>query len=50
VIRLIDAQGASFERTPEVFAKLGEEDLRDIILSMLNAIFEVVPQEKPLTK
>lgn len=39
-IRLITAWGRSLERTPEVFASIGEEDLRAHILVMLNAQFE----------
>lgn len=39
-IRLITAWGRSLERTPEVFATIGEEDLRAHILVMLNAQFE----------
>jgi len=40
VIELIRNQGRSFELAPEVFSKLDEESLRDIILSMLNAVLE----------
>lgn len=40
VLELINNQGRQFETTPKVFSGLGEEDLRDIILSMLNAVFE----------
>lgn len=39
VLELINNQGRQFETTPKVFSGLGEEDLRDIILSMLNAVF-----------
>lgn len=40
IIALIDNQCRQFERTPVVFAAHGEEDLRAIILSSLNAVFE----------
>jgi len=40
VLELINSQGRAFEITPIVFSKLGEEELRDIILSMLNAVFQ----------
>jgi hypothetical protein len=40
VLELISNQGRQFETTPKVFSGLREEDLRDIILSMLNAVFE----------
>ncbi|MCA2003655.1 MAG: hypothetical protein LDL06_02685, partial [Candidatus Nitrosotenuis sp.] len=40
VIDLIRNQGRSFELTPKVFSTLEEEWLRDIILSMLNAVLE----------
>jgi len=40
VLELINNQGRQFETTPKVFSGLGEEELRDIILSMLNAVFE----------
>jgi len=40
VLELINNQGRQFETTPKVFSKHGEEDLRDIILSMLNAVFQ----------
>jgi len=39
IIELINRQSLQFERTPKVFSRLGEEDLRDIILSSLNAVF-----------
>lgn len=39
-IRLILAWSHSIERTPEVFASIGEEDLRAHILVMLNSQFE----------
>lgn len=40
VLELIGNQGRQFETTPKVFSELGEEALRDIILSMLNAVFD----------
>jgi hypothetical protein len=40
VLHFIRNTGYQYERTPRVFAALGEEDLRDIILGNLNAVFE----------
>lgn len=40
VVTLLDNQARSFEQTPQVFSTLGEENLRDIILSNLNSIFD----------
>ncbi len=40
VIRLIESQAKTFEQTPKVYNKLEEEDLRDILLSTLNAVFQ----------
>lgn len=40
VIELLENQGLQFEVTPKVYSKLKEENLRDIMLSMLNSIFE----------
>lgn len=40
IINVIKHQCATFERTPGVYNKLQEEDLRDIILSTLNATFQ----------
>lgn len=40
IITLLDNQARSFEQTPKAFKELGEEDLRDILLSNLNSIFE----------
>ncbi len=37
--RVIEASGLLFERTPATFLKLGEEDLRNVILSNLNSVF-----------
>jgi len=40
IVELIDNQCRQFERTPSAFHLLGEEHLRDIMLSSLNAVFE----------
>ena len=40
VIELIKSQGKQFEISPKDFSKHDEEGLRNIILSMLNAIYE----------
>lgn len=40
ICELIDNQCRGFERTPQAFAALTEEGLRDIILGSLNAVFE----------
>jgi len=40
IVDLILNQGYAFETTPKVYSKLSEENLRDIILSMLNSIYE----------
>ncbi|NKE72975.1 hypothetical protein [Candidatus Manganitrophus noduliformans] len=40
IIELIDNQCRQFERTPSAFASMNEEDLRDLILCSLNAVFE----------
>jgi len=40
IIALLDNQAKSFEQTPKAFKELGEEDLRDILLSNLNSVFE----------
>ena len=40
LITIIDNQGHQFERIPNTCLKLQEEDLRDLILVGLNAIFE----------
>lgn len=40
IIGFLDNQARSFEKTPETYKGLGEEDLRNILLSMLNAVFE----------
>ena len=40
IISLLDNQARSFEQTPQVFKDLGEENLRDVLLSNLNSVFE----------
>jgi len=40
VINLLDNQAKNYENTPKVTEKLGEEDLRDLLLANLNSIFE----------
>lgn len=40
ILSLIDNSCRLFERTPDTFAKLQEEELRDVILSNLNGVFE----------
>ena len=40
ILSLIDNSCRLFERTPSTFAKMGEEDLRNVILSALNGVFE----------
>jgi Holliday junction resolvase len=40
ILEYVDNQCKSFEKTPSSYKQLGEEQLRDIILSALNAIFE----------
>ncbi|TKC07993.1 hypothetical protein FA048_12575 [Pedobacter polaris] len=40
ILNFIDNQCLTFERTPSSYKQLGEEQLRDIILAALNAIFE----------
>jgi hypothetical protein len=39
LISYIDNQARSFERTPGTFSELGEEQLRDILLSNINGLF-----------
>ena len=41
IVQLIDQSGKGFGTAPETFAKLGEEDLRNIILGHLNAVFSL---------
>lgn len=40
VINLLKNAGLSFETTPQVYSKMEEEQLRDILLSQLNTVFE----------
>lgn len=40
IVTLFDNQARSFEQTPKAFKELGEEDLRDVLLSNLNSVFE----------
>jgi hypothetical protein len=40
ILGLIDNSGRFFERTPSTFAKMEEEELRNVILSNLNSVYE----------
>lgn len=40
IINIIDNQGRQFENTPSTYKTLGEEDLRNILLTNLNTVFE----------
>jgi hypothetical protein len=40
VIELLKNSGLSFETTPKVYSKMEEEELRDILLSHLNCVFQ----------
>ena len=40
ILKLIRHSGISFEKTPKTFCVHDEEELRDIILSQLNAVYE----------
>jgi hypothetical protein len=40
IVGLIDQAGKGFELTPRTFGKLEEEELRDIIIGYLNAVFD----------
>lgn len=40
ILSLIKHQGSTFERTPDVFTSLEEEQLRNLILSNLNSLFK----------
>lgn len=40
ILKFVDNQCKTFEKTPSSYKQLGEEQLRDIILSALNGIFE----------
>jgi hypothetical protein len=39
ILRLVDQAGKGFELTPATYTRLGEEDLRNIIIGYLNAVF-----------
>src|SRR5205807_512426 len=39
ILQLVDQAGKGFEVAPATFTKLGEEDLRNIIVGYLNAVF-----------
>jgi hypothetical protein len=41
ILELIMSSCRQFERTPSTFAKLGEEELRNVILSNLNSRYEI---------
>jgi len=41
ILDVIEGQGVTFERTPQTAAKLEEEDIRNLILSSLNAVFNL---------
>jgi hypothetical protein len=41
ILDLISSSCAQFERTPSTFAKLDEEELRNVILSNLNSCYEI---------
>ncbi len=40
ILEMIKNQGSTFERTPEVYNSMYEEQLRDIILAFLNGLFK----------
>jgi hypothetical protein len=40
IISVLDNQGRQFEKTPATYLKLGEEDLRNVLLTSLNSLFE----------
>lgn len=40
IVTLLDNQAKNFEQTPKAFKTLDEEDLRDVLLSNLNSVFE----------
>ncbi len=40
ILKMIKHQGSTFERTPEVYNKMQEEDLRNIILGYLNGLYQ----------
>jgi hypothetical protein len=39
ILKLIDQSGKSLEVAPSGYAKLGEQELRDIVAAHLNAVF-----------
>ncbi len=41
ILDVIEGQGATLERTPQTAAKLEEEDIRNLILSSLNAVLNL---------
>lgn len=41
IISLLNNQSLQFEKTPDVYNKLGETELRDLLLANLNSVFEV---------
>jgi len=41
ILDVIEGQGVTFERTPQTVAKLEEEDIRNLILSSLNAVLNL---------
>ena len=41
ILDVIEGQGVTFERTPQTIAKLEEEDIRNLILSSLNAVLNL---------
>jgi len=41
ILDVIEGQGITFERTPQTIAKLEEEDIRNLILSSLNAVLNL---------
>ncbi|WP_299318823.1 hypothetical protein [uncultured Maribacter sp.] len=40
IIQLMNNQCLQFEKTPKTYEKLGEENLRDLLLANLNSVFE----------
>lgn len=40
IIHVLDNQGRQFEKTPRTYVPFGEEDLRNVLLVNLNAVFE----------
>lgn len=50
ILKLIRHSGISFEKTPKTFSVHDEEELRDIILSQLNAVYEGEAQGETFNK